>query len=80
MTPEGVRALPSSSDEIEKLLVRYRKHLIDAGILARDADSRYCSYFDAGLILAKIAVRALPTRRTLVYQATYPMATENTAE
>ena len=33
MTPEGVRALPSSSDEIEKLLVRYRKHLIDAGII-----------------------------------------------
>ncbi len=58
MTPEGIEALPSSLDEIAKLQVRYRKHLIDAGILVRDADSRYCSYFDAGLVLTKIAVRA----------------------
>lgn len=57
MTPEGVDVLPPSAEEIGKLLVRYRKHLLDAGILARDADSRYCSYFDAGLMLAKIAVR-----------------------
>ena len=54
---DGVDALPSSPDEIERLLVRYRKHLLDAGILARDADSRYCSYSDAGLVLARIAVR-----------------------
>lgn len=58
MTPEGVQELPSSADEIAKLLVRYRTHLIDADILVRDADSRYCSYFDAGLVLAKIAARA----------------------
>lgn len=58
MTPEGIQALSPSADEIDKLLVRYRKHLVDAGITVRDADSRYCSYFDAGLVLAKIVVRA----------------------
>ena len=62
MTPEGVRELPRSSDEISQLLVRYRRHLIDADILVRDADSRSCSYFDAGLVLTKIAARACGLR------------------
>ncbi|MDO8879486.1 MAG: hypothetical protein U1E08_00630 [Coriobacteriia bacterium] len=64
MTTEGVKRLPASPDEIAKLLVRYRRHLRDAGIPNRDADSRYCSYFDAGLALTKIAARAHALRVT----------------
>ena len=64
MSSEGIRELPASPADIAALLVRYRRHLRDAGIPDRDADSRYCSYFDAGLILAKIAARAHALRVT----------------
>lgn len=56
--PEGVRELASSPEEIAVLFVRYRRHMKDAGIRERDDDSRYCTFFDAGLVLAKMAVRA----------------------
>jgi hypothetical protein len=46
MVAEGVQESPASPDEIARLLIRYRRHLLDAGILARDSDSRYCSYFE----------------------------------
>ena len=56
--PEGVVEQPASAEEIVRLFAVYREHTWDAGLRERSIDARYCTTFDAGLTLAKIAVRA----------------------